>query len=183
MLVILDRDGVINEDLPTGVQSLSAFRFLEGACEAIAELTQAGHTLVIATNQSVVGKGLVSEKLLEEIHQEMCSAITKSGGSISKIYVATDAPNTPSLRRKPEAGMLYEAMQDFAATPENTVMIGDALRDIEAAHKAGVRAMLVATGKGHDTQKALPPHLASTVFVENLYEAAKLLLASTTKAV
>ncbi len=182
MLLILDRDGVINEDLPEGVQSHAAFRFIDGAREAIAALTKAGHTLVIATNQSVIGKGLVSPALLEEIHAAMCSSIAEVGGSIANIYVAPEAPDTPSTRRKPAAGMLLEAMQDYGATPENTIMIGDALRDVEAAYAAGVKAILVATGKGENTKKALPPHLASTLFVKNLQEAAQLLLASAQKA-
>ena len=182
MLVILDRDGVINEDLPRGVLALEQFRFIEGSPEAIAALSKAGHVVVIATNQSSIGKGWMDVQMLDTIHTHMREYIERAGGRIENIYVAPDAPHTPSLHRKPAPGMLLEAMQDFASLPSNTVMIGDALRDLQAAHAAGCRAILVATGKGEATHKALPQDFTHTPYVANLAAAAQLLLATADKA-
>lgn len=180
MLIILDRDGVINEDLPTGVRSCREFRFIEGSARAIASLCRAGHHIVIATNQANIGRGILSEQVLQDIHRMMCDAITEAGGHISRIYVAPEA--TPSPRRKPEAGMLLEALHDMGYAASDTLMIGDAQRDLEAAQKAGIEAWLVMTGKGVQTKMSLPPVLKATRCVENLEAAAKLLLASTAKA-
>jgi D-glycero-D-manno-heptose 1,7-bisphosphate phosphatase len=181
MLVILDRDGVINEDLPTGVTRWEDFRFIPHSCDAIAKLCAAKHTVVIATNQSNVGRGLMMPETLAEIHYKMCEAITAAGGHISQIYVAPDAPDSNTQRRKPAPGMLLEAMRDYQSSPEQTVMIGDALRDIEAAAHAGIASILVATGKGHTTRGLLPQSLAHTPYAFNLAEAVKLVLASADK--
>lgn len=182
MLVILDRDGVINEDLPEGVQSLAQFRFLAGACEAIAALTKAGHICVIATNQSVIGKGLVTEEGLAAIHAQMLAAIETAGGRIARIYYAPEAPGTPSTRRKPAPGMLLEAMETYGSPPSETIMIADALRDLEAAQAAGIEAILVATGKGEKTRALLPASLAATRYARGLGEAVQLLLERQRKA-
>lgn len=180
MLIILDRDGVINEDLPTGVRSCEEFRFIQGSVRAIAALCQAGHRIVIATNQANIGRGILSEQTLQDIHRLMCDTIAEAGGHISRIYVAPDA--TPSPRRKPEPGMLLEALHDTGYAASDTLLIGDALRDLEAAQKVGIEAWLVMTGKGAHTKPSLPPVLAGTRCVENLEAAAKLLLASAAKA-
>jgi D-glycero-D-manno-heptose 1,7-bisphosphate phosphatase len=181
MLVILDRDGVINEDLPTGVTRWQDFRFISQSCEAIAQLCAAQHRVVIATNQSNIGRGLMTSETLAEIHRKMCDHITAAGGHISQIYVAPDSPDSSTHRRKPSPGMLHEAMQDYQSPPEQTVMIGDAFRDLEAASRAGIASILVATGKGKATHALLPSSLAHTPYAANLAEAVKLVLASTNK--
>lgn len=182
MLVILDRDGVINDDLPTSVRSLAEFRFIDGSREAIAALIKAGHTVVIATNQSIIGKGTITELELDAIHHYMLGSIREARGDIAHIYVAPDAPDKATGRRKPGAGMLLEAMHDYNTPPEDTVMIGDALRDLQAAQTAGIRAILVATGKGEQTHANLPETLADTPFVPDLAAAVKLLLVTDEKA-
>lgn len=182
MLVILDRDGVINEDLPSSVCRIAEFRFIDGSREAVAALCKAGHTVVIATNQSIVGKGTITMAELDAIHDHMCRSLREAHGHIAHIYVAPDAPDNATGRRKPGPGMLREAMRDHGAAPEDTVMIGDAQRDLEAARAAGVNAILVATGKGEKTHAALPESFASTPYVPNLAAAVKLVLASATKA-
>lgn len=182
MLIILDRDGVINEDRPDSVRSITEFRFIEGSKEAIAQLTQAGHTLVIATNQSVVGKGIITQDELDAIHAHMLHAIEQAGGKIMRIYVATDRPDAPSGRRKPAPGMLLEAMRDLSYSPAASIMIGDAMRDLDAARAAGIGMILVETGKGAQTQKALPVSMQDIPFVANLASAAQLILATSDKA-
>lgn len=148
MVVLLDRDGVINVDRPDSVKSLDEFQFIDGAIQAIARLTQAGHRIAIVTNQSVVGKGLVSEGELEEIHAHMCEMLAQAGGKIDAIYACYDHPDHPTNRRKPASGMIEEALRDFAVAAVDTPFVGDALSDLQAAAAAGCQRYLVKTGKG-----------------------------------
>jgi D-glycero-D-manno-heptose 1,7-bisphosphate phosphatase len=178
-LVLLDRDGVINEDLvPNGVTDWDMFRFLPRALKAIGRLREAGFRIAICTNQSAIGKGLMDEATLSDIHARMQHALAAYGGEVDAIYVAPDHPNAPTHRRKPGPGMLEEALLDFGAHARITPFIGDALRDIEAAAAAGCPAICVRTGKGADTIQA---GFASTVppvaCVEDLYEAAEYVIA------
>lgn len=173
MLVLLDRDGVINEDLPYGVTRLEEWRFLPGALEALTALTQAGMRVAVVTNQSCVAKGLLSQAGLDAIHQHLCDATANAGGRIDAIYCCTDHPDHPSPRRKPGAAMLLEALTEFGETPENTPFIGDAARDLQAATAAGCPAILVKTGKGQLTlNNGLPDGVQPIAVVENLEAAA-----------
>lgn len=158
-LVILDRDGVINKDLPTSVRTLKDFHFLEGALEAIVLLNRFHVPVVIVTNQAVVGRGELSSEGLLEIHDQMLAEIRNAGGEIEKIYVCTDTTVEPNNRRKPAPGMIFEALEEFNIQAKGAVFIGDALRDLEAAHGAECASILVRTGKGAATEKDLPPHL------------------------
>lgn len=177
MLVLLDRDGVINVDTPTGVLSWEQFVFLPRAVEAIAKLTRAGFRIAICTNQSAIGKGWMTEATLAEIHQRMVAAIETSGGRIERIYAAPDHPDVPSDRRKPAPGMLREALKDFGAEAAHTYFIGDALRDLEAAAAAGCPRILVRTGKGAALAAAgIPPHVAPVHTCEDLYAATEYVL-------
>jgi D-glycero-D-manno-heptose 1,7-bisphosphate phosphatase len=176
MLVILDRDGVINRDLPTGVLQFGEFELLPGAIDAIATLTRAKHTVVIATNQSAIGKGWTTREIVAQVHAYLQQAVTKAGGNISQIYVADEAPDVPSQRRKPEPGMLLEALHDFNTPADNAVFIGDAVTDAEAAHRAGIGFILVRTGKGAVTEREIPPHLQPIAVCDTLPDAVRWLL-------
>lgn len=177
MLVLLDRDGVINEDLPQGVTSWQEFRLLPGALTAIARLTQAGCRIAIVTNQSAVAKGLMTEEELGAIHAQLRAEVEKAGGAINAIYYCTDHPDAPTERRKPAPGMLREALRDFGALPQNTACVGDALRDLEAATAAGCPGILVKTGKGQFTlNNGLPDALQPIVVMDDLSAAAEYIL-------
>ena len=152
MLVLIDRDGVLNRDRSDLVKSPEELDILPGAPEAVAALTRAGHATALVTNQSVVGRGLIDLAMLERIHDKLQAAVAAAGGRIDRIYVCADPPWAAGPRRKPAPGMLIEAMSDFRASPADTVMIGDAKRDLEAAAGAGVRRLLVLTGKGAATR-------------------------------
>ncbi|WP_025897655.1 D-glycero-alpha-D-manno-heptose-1,7-bisphosphate 7-phosphatase [Sneathiella glossodoripedis] len=152
MLVILDRDGVINEDRADFVKSPEELVLIEGTVDAIARLKSRNHRVVIATNQSCIGRGIINEERLHSIHAKMLDAIARAGGSIDQIYYAPDAPWAETPMRKPGSGMLTKAMEDFKTTPSNTIMIGDSLRDLQAAYGCGVHRLLVQTGKGRKTQ-------------------------------
>jgi len=152
MLVLIDRDGVLNHDRSDLVKSPEELDILPGAPEAVAALTRAGHATAVVTNQSVVGRGLINLAMLDRIHEKLTDAVAAAGGRIDKIYVCADPPWSAGPRRKPAPGMLIEAMAEFRASPADTVMIGDAKRDLEAAAAAGVRRLLVLTGKGAATR-------------------------------
>lgn len=178
MLVLLDRDGVINVDTPTGVLTQAEFVLLPRAVEAIAMLTHAGCTIAICTNQSAIGKGWTTEKILADIHAAMLADIEKQGGKIARIYHAPEHPDVPSLRRKPAPGMLLDALHDFNAEAARTPYVGDALRDLEAAASAGCPRILTRTGKGTALEATgIPPHVAPVQVCDDLYDAARYILA------
>jgi D-glycero-D-manno-heptose 1,7-bisphosphate phosphatase len=176
-LVILDRDGVINRDREDGVKSLAEWEMLPKVPQAVATLNQAGLRVVVATNQSIIGRGIITEQELAEIHLHMQAEFAAAGAVIDKIYVAPDHPDYPTPWRKPGPGMLQQAMADFQILPDQTVMIGDALRDMQAAAAAGCRRILVKTGRGAIT--AQEPHLAGCqplLVAEDLAHAAQQVL-------
>ncbi|MBE7635670.1 HAD-IIIA family hydrolase [Sneathiella sp. P13V-1] len=173
MLILLDRDGVLNEDRPDFVKNPGELIMIPGAAEAVARLKSAGHHLAIVTNQSCIGRGIISDEMLDQIHSKLLQAIRSAGGDIDHIYVAPDAPWEASENRKPGAGMIYQALDRFRTLPEKAVMIGDAKRDLQAAAKAGVHRILVQTGKGVKTQKeGLDQNLMPVSVAANLAEAA-----------
>lgn len=153
-LVLLDRDGVINVDRSDSVKSLGELALIAGSAAAIARLNTSGIKVAVVTNQSVVGRGVISARQLEAIHERLAEMLAGEGARLDALFVCTDPPGAPSQRRKPRPGMLIEALQRFSAQPAQTPMIGDDLRDLEAAHAAGCPRMLVRTGKGAVTQAA-----------------------------
>jgi len=160
-LVLLDRDGVINEDVGSpGVCRVDDFRLVPGAAAAIARLNRAGATVCVVTNQTCVGKGLVTELELDGIHRRMRDALREEGGedaSIERIYVATTVSTVPCDRRKPNPGMVLEAMAAHGFAPGETCFVGDAATDMQAARRAGagVTRVLVGTGYGEPLYEAL----------------------------
>jgi len=177
MLLLLDRDGVINRDDPVGIFRIQDFVFMPRAIAAIALLTARGVQLAVCTNQSGVGRGVMSTETLDAIHQHMCAELAKGGGRIDKVYYAPDHPARASERRKPGAGMLHEALRDFNAEAAATPFVGDMTRDMEAALAAGCPRILVKTGKGaHTLEKGLSTTLQPVAICEDLYEAAEYFL-------
>lgn len=169
MLVLLDRDGVINRDRSDSVKSLDEFEMLEGSAQAIARLNAAGVKVAVVTNQSVVGKGLISQQQLDQIHSYMQDALATSGAHIDALYVCTDHPDVPTHRRKPAPGMIEEALVEFAVEACSTPVVGDALRDLQAAEAAGCPHYLVQTGKGKTTlANGLPEEVRSTCIMADL---------------
>lgn len=150
-LVLLDRDGVINVNSPTSVRHVGEFEFLPGAVEAIHLLNTAGIKVAVVTNQANVGRGKLSEATLLEIHDHMRAELEKKGAHIDHIFYCPDAPETNSHRRKPNPGMLEEALAMFQANPAETPMVGDDIRDLQAAMKMGCPRHVVLTGHGEKT--------------------------------
>ncbi|WP_339713648.1 HAD-IIIA family hydrolase [uncultured Sneathiella sp.] len=177
MLVLLDRDGVINEDRADFVKSPAELIFIPKALEAIARLNGHGHKLAVVTNQSCIGRGIINEEQLDSIHGKLRDALVKVAGRLDDIIIAPDAPWAATERRKPGPGMLIEAMRKFNMLPAETVLIGDSERDIEAAKSAGCHRILVQTGKGRKTlADGLKRHLMPVHIAADLDEAANFIL-------
>ncbi len=151
-LVLTDRDGVLNEDRPEGVRRPEELALIPGAAGALGRLNRASIPVALVTNQSAVGRGLISAAELEAIHRRLETELADAANArLDLILCAPDAPDAPERagrRRKPAPGMLLEAMARFGVAPEEAVMIGDDLSDLEAGAAAGCRRILVRTGKG-----------------------------------
>ena len=172
--VILDRDGVINEDSDNFIKSPEEWRPLPGSLEAIALLNRHGYEVVVITNQSGIARGLFDRATLEKIHDKMRSLVEKSGGKIAAIYICPHGPADHCACRKPKPGLLEQFAREQNVRLSNIPLIGDAQRDIEAALAVGARPILVRTGKGEKTLAA-HPQLTIPVF-KDLYDAAQSLL-------
>lgn len=152
-LIILDRDGVINFDSPDFIKTEAEWLPIPGSLEAIAQLNQSGYTVVVATNQSGIARGLFDIATLNRIHHKMQQTLTALGGNIHSIYFCPHTPQDNCLCRKPKPGLFHQIAEvfdiDFSKT---TVMaVGDSLRDLEAAFDAGCQPILVLTGNGVKT--------------------------------
>ena len=151
-LVILDRDGVINHDSDHFIKSPEEWRPLSGSIEAIAHLTQWGCRVVVATNQSGIGRGLFDMDTLNAIHDKMVKAVALAGGRIDAIFFCPHAADSTCECRKPRPGMLREIAQRYNTSLAGVPAIGDSLRDLQAAVAMHAQPMLVLTGKGAKTR-------------------------------
>jgi len=146
--VLLDRDGVINYDSPQYILSVEAWQPIEGSLEAISAMTQRGIQVGICSNQSALGRGMFQKKDMQAIHQKMLYAIHDQGGYIGHVAYCPHTPNDNCTCRKPLPGLLLETMAKLQAKVSETVMIGDSLRDVEAALAANIEPILVRSGYG-----------------------------------
>ena len=175
-LIVLDRDGVINHDSDQFIKSPEEWRAIPGSLEAIARLNQAGYRVVVATNQSGVGRGLFGMTTLTAIHEKMFKALSQVGGRIDAVFYCPHAADSHCDCRKPKPGMFEQIGSRFGVDMQDVPAVGDGLRDLQAAHAVGARPMLVLTGKGEKTHAAgeLPP---GTVVYPDLAFAVSALLA------
>ena len=153
-LVILDRDGTINYDSPQHIKSPAEWKPLPGSLEAIARLTQGDWHVVVATNQSGIERGLFDMATLNAIHAEMHRAVNQAGGRIDAIFFCPHAAASNCGCRKPQVGLLREIGERFGIELKGVPLVGDALRDVEAAAAVGAKPYLVLTGKGRKTREA-----------------------------
>jgi D-glycero-D-manno-heptose 1,7-bisphosphate phosphatase len=158
-LVILDRDGVINVDSAQFIKSPAEWKPIPGSLEAIARLNQAGYRVVVATNQSGVGRGLFDMDTLNAIHEKMHKALFAVGGHVDAIFYCPHAADSDCDCRKPKPGMLRRIGECLNVDLQGIPAIGDSLRDLLAAAAAGCQPILVHTGKGEKTRAegGLPP--------------------------
>lgn len=150
-LVILDRDGVINADSPEYIKSAAEWSALPGSIEAIAKLNRAGFTVIVASNQSGLGRGLFDADALDAIHEKMQREVRLAGGEIAAIYFCPHRPDEACECRKPRPGLLKKIAADFKTGMQDVPVIGDSARDLEAARLVGARPILVLTGNGEKT--------------------------------
>lgn len=150
-LIILDRDGVINQDSDDYVKSLAEWIPIEGSCEAIADLSKAGYTIAIATNQSGLARGYFSLDDLEAMHGRLNSLVEEAGGKIATIKYCPHGPNDGCDCRKPLPGLVVQIEQELGISADGAFFIGDSLRDLQAGLTKGCKPVLVMTGKGETT--------------------------------
>ena len=150
-LIILDRDGVINQDSDLYIKSAAEWRPLKGAAEAIARLNHAGYRVAVATNQSGIGRGLFDMATLNLMHEKMHKVVAQAGGRIDAVFYCPHKDDDQCACRKPKPGMLHDIAQRFNVDLKGVPCVGDAVRDMQAGAQAGCDPVLVKTGKGLKT--------------------------------
>jgi D-glycero-D-manno-heptose 1,7-bisphosphate phosphatase len=148
--IFLDRDGVINRNRPGYVRRWDQFEFLPGALEALRDLAREHLSVLVVSNQSAVGRGLMSSWDLEEINACMLEMVTAAGGRIDGAYYCPHAPQEGCVCRKPAPGLILRAMQRFGLDPGRSCLVGDGVVDMLAAREVGVPSILVLTGHGQE---------------------------------
>lgn len=158
-MIILDRDGVINQDSPEFIKSPAEWVPIPGSLEAIARLNQAGYRVIVASNQSGIARELFDMSILNAIHQKMHANAQQVGAAIDAIFFCPHAAADNCDCRKPKAGMFEEISKRFKVSLKGVPTVGDSLRDLQAGFISGCVPYLVLTGKGQKTQQTggLPP--------------------------
>ncbi|HQX05411.1 MAG TPA: D-glycero-beta-D-manno-heptose 1,7-bisphosphate 7-phosphatase [Zoogloea sp.] len=170
-IIVLDRDGVINFDSDQFIKSPEEWKPIPGSLEAIARLNEAGWRVVVASNQSGVGRGLFDMDTLNAINEKMTKALGQVSGRLDAIFFCPHAADSPCSCRKPKPGMFVGIAARFNVDLKGMPVVGDSLRDLQAGVAVGCRPYLVKTGKGSKTvlDPALPegteifPDLAAVV--------------------
>lgn len=142
-IILLDRDGVINQDSLDYIKNVDEFILIPESVNAIARLTKAGYTIGIATNQSGVSRGLYSEQELAAIHQKLIDEVHRAGGRIDAIEYCIHLPEEQCTCRKPQPGMLLTLANKFNCSLEQVSFVGDRISDIQAARAAGATPIMV----------------------------------------
>lgn len=184
-LVILDRDGVINEDADDFVKSVQEWLPIPGSIDAIARLCSHGFIVAVATNQSGIGRGLFTVEALDAMHENLCELVQEAGGTIATIAYCPHKPEDLCDCRKPQSGLFDEIADTLGMDLAGAWVVGDSLRDLQAGLARGCLPVLVRTGKGLSTERTLDedpailednPDLAQLMVCEDLAEAADLLI-------
>jgi len=167
--IVLDRDGVINEDSDTYIKSPGEWQPIPGSPEAIAHLHRRGLQVVILTNQSGLARGLFDLATLDAIHDKLLRVVRQAGGDITDIFFCPHGPEDDCACRKPRPGLFHQFARRHPVRLDTLHAIGDAYRDLEAAWAVSASPVLVKTGKGTQTLQN-HPHLRLPVYA-NLHEA------------
>jgi D-glycero-D-manno-heptose 1,7-bisphosphate phosphatase len=176
-LIILDRDGVINQDSDAFIKSAEEWQPIPNSIEAIASLSQAGFRVVVATNQSGLARGYFTLEVLHKIHQKMLNAVEAAGGHIDAILFCPHGADDQCICRKPKAGMFHEIAQRLGIKLHGIPAIGDSLRDLQAAQAADATPILVRTGKGEKTvTQIIGTELENIAVYDDLAQAVQVIL-------
>ena len=170
-LIILDRDGVINRDSKEFVKSAEEWLPLPGSIEAIGRLSKAGYTIAVASNQSGLARGLFDRDALEAMHAKLHRLAGEAGGHIDRIVVCPHGPDDGCDCRKPKPGLLEQLAEHFGQSLEGVPVVGDSLRDLEAAYAVGARPVLVRTGNGVEPEQKLSGDLSNVEVFDSLADA------------
>lgn len=178
-LIILDRDGVINEDSDDYIKSADEWIPLPGSIEAIAALSKAGWQIAIATNQSGLSRQLFDLDELEAMHAKLCSLVEQQGGHIDAIFYCPHLPDDDCDCRKPKTGLLDAIERELDTKVAGNIFVGDSLKDLQAGEAKQCRCILVKTGKGMRTLQKISgdPHWSGLEVFEDLHSLAQQLLA------
>lgn len=147
--IFLDRDGVVIENVATYVRAWTDVAILPGVLSALARLSQTPYKIVIITNQSVVGRGIISLEAAREINHRLLKVIHDAGGRVDDLFMCPHAPQDGCACRKPQPGLILQAVSSLSIDLNRSILVGDALTDIQAGQNAGVSTnVLVQTGRG-----------------------------------
>ncbi|MDP4179624.1 MAG: HAD-IIIA family hydrolase [Bacillota bacterium] len=174
-VVFLDRDGVVNKNRSDYVKSWEEFRFLPGVSDAIRRLNEKGFAVIIVTNQSAVGRNIISPGRLDEIHNNMYHALYNEGAMISGIYYCPHTPFDNCNCRKPKNGLIEKAFNELPLDMEKGIMIGDNVTDIEAGRISGLTTILLGSGSIDYEKEGEIPHY----FMPDLPSAVDFILSKT----
>ena len=175
-LVILDRDGVINRDSNDFVKSADEWLPLPGSIGAIAALSADGFKIAIASNQSGLARGLFDEAALEAMHAKLRALVEAAGGNVDHIVVCPHGPDDGCDCRKPEPGLYRQIAAHFDTELDGVPVVGDSIRDLEAALAAGAKPVLVRSGNGLKTESLLRGKLVSVPVFDDLAAFARKLI-------
>ncbi len=171
-LVVLDRDGVINRDSKDFVKSTDEWQALPGSIEAIGSLSKAGFTVAVASNQSGLARGFFDRNALRAMHRKLRRLVAAEGGTVDRIVVCPHGPDDGCSCRKPAPDLLHRLGRHYGIEMTNVPIIGDSLRDLQAAIAVGARPILVLTGNGRKTRRSLDGDLAGVEVFDDLAAAA-----------
>jgi len=177
-LLVLDRDGVINRDSDVFVKSADEWLPLPGAIRAVADLSKAGYIVTVASNQSGLARGLFDRNALRAMHRKLRALVAAEGGRVDRVVVCPHGPDDDCACRKPKPGLILRLARHYGVRPAGVPVIGDSLRDLQAAKAAGARPILVRTGNGRKTEASLPDDMTDVAVFDDLPAAAAALLES-----
>ena len=165
---------MINQDSDAYIKHPDEFHFIPQSPEAIALLSSHGFNVILITNQSAVGRKMITQQTLDAIFAKMNQGVKKAGGQIRDIFFCPHAPDQGCDCRKPKPGLIHQAMDRYGILPENALMVGDSAKDIQCGMAAGcAKTILVQTGNGEKALADLKKKgLAPDLYVSDLYEAA-----------
>lgn len=173
--VLLDRDGVLNQERADYVKSWQEFQVLPGALSALRRLATLSVPIAVITNQSAIGRGLVTAATVAAIHAQLRQTVVAAGGRLDGFFVCPHHPDAACACRKPKPGLLHQAAHHFGFDLANAIFIGDAITDWKAAHAAGCHAILVKSGRQGPTLADFFTHPPAPPIVADLAAAIDLL--------
>lgn len=174
--VFLDRDGVINRERAGYVKCWEEFELLPGVLSALARLAALPQPIIIITNQSAVGRGLMRRSVLDDIHRRLQQCVMANGGRIDAFYICPHHPDEECSCRKPKPGLLHQAGRDFGLRLVDCIFIGDSITDLQAAQAAGCMCCLVTTGRQGEQLARMVSHQPGVVLLSDLEAAVSWLL-------